>query len=131
MAEKKKDEKVSGVVEKTVTEHLECKFTEKELKELSGDLARYVKELSASELKKKEVMSSLTAEINALESKVQSYAHKVSTGTEYRDVKCNVTYDFNAGTIRVHRNDTEEMIKDREMTDEQKQQSFLDSLTDN
>ena len=95
------------------TQYLEYRFTPEEKAELAQNMARAVGVKTDAELRLKEISSQIKAEIAAQDTIVNDRAGKLSRGYEYRNVECTITWDFEAGTYRVIRNDTGTVIEDR------------------
>lgn len=103
--------------------NLECKLTEEELKECSKKLADAVQKLERCELEKKAFVSQKKAESEKYSAMVSENSNKVASGKEYRDVKCDVIYDWDNKTKEYIRQDTKEVchtdiITERELQEE-------------
>ncbi len=63
--------------------------------------------------------------IEPLEDRVRELAARINDGHEERRVNCEIVKDFEAGTVTVWRLDTMEVVRQRDMTLEEKQRSLL------
>lgn len=63
--------------------------------------------------------------IKELESEIETLRSQVIKGTEDREVVCDVIKDFAHMKIVVRRRDTREVVEDRTMTDEDRQEDLL------
>jgi len=114
--------KVKTTIEKShQTNTLKCQFTEVELKELSQTMAQTVKNLTQRQAEKKKFVKELDGDIARDENEVQKLSVKITDGYEMRAVKCTMIKDFKTGFITVTRDDTSEVIKTREMDEDERQ----------
>lgn len=113
--------KKTHIEKQKMSEYLRVEFTDEERKGMSLDLARFVNELEQKKLQKKDVVKSIDAEIAKHESSISMLATKVHDGYEYRNVDCIRTFDYDKGDVSIMRVDTEEIIKERPITEEEKQ----------
>lgn len=104
----------------TYVRDLQVKLTEEEMKTLAGDIVESQENLTASEERKKDVGSQLTAEVNAAKAKVQALTRKYRNGYEYRPVECYEKDDPEERTVSVYRSDTGEIVETRPMPPQQK-----------
>lgn len=112
------------VEEKDCTEYLECVLTEKELIQKSKDLAKANEDLADAEARKKDIMADFTAQQKKHEANIGILSRIVSSGKEYRDVKCKTIIDYTKGTKVVKRLDTFEIVKERDLTQQERQQNL-------
>lgn len=102
--------------EKETSEYLACILSEKELIDRSKALAKANEDLAQVEAKKKDVMADITAQQKKHEANIGALSRIVSSGKEYRDVKCIIRLDYKAGRKTITRCDTSEIIKTSELT---------------
>lgn len=102
-------------------EYLKCVLSAEELLEYGNSLARLHSECSELKEQAKSVASDFKAKIDAATSQGGIFARAISNGFEYRDVECEVDRDFEAKKVWTTRLDTGEIIKSRDMTQEELQ----------
>lgn len=110
-------------IEKT-TEILPVKLTQEEIIENAKKLAKATNDLRDAETRKAEVVSQLTADCKRLKSAADSLSLLISNGYEYRNIECELIYDFNKGTKTLTRIDTGEIVRTVEISIEERQGTF-------
>jgi len=105
-------------------EYVKYVFTDEEKKEMSTELALKVSNQSTAEDEKKAIMSDLKSKIDSLAAQSNNLANKLNNGYEMRIVKCEVVKDFKKNTVKIMRCDTGEVIKTREMSHEDRQETI-------
>ena len=102
-------------------EYLKCNLTNAELLEYGNSLARL--NTKANELKDqaKSVASDFKAKIDAAGSEAGVFARAIQNGFEYRNVECEIDRDYEVRKVFTTRLDTGEIIKTRDMTQEELQ----------
>ncbi len=100
----------------TDEEYLECELTQEELIECSKEQTAQLRQRSSLEGQKKAYNSKIKSEVETCDKLIEELSNKISSQSEYRHVECRKVEDFDAGTLRVIRLDTEEVIVDRRMT---------------
>lgn len=80
-------------IKKPASEFLKVEFDDKQIMELATDLARLTRELGVQKENKKAAVSQLTAEIDATESKITSVSTKITDRGEFKNVRCEWTFD--------------------------------------
>jgi hypothetical protein len=109
-------------VEKEFTkEYVKYFFTEEERRDLATELAQKVSDQQIAEDEKKAIMSDLKSKIDSLAAQSNSLATRLNSGYEMRHIKCEVIKDFKNGRVQHMRTDTGEIVRDRKMTDEDRQ----------
>lgn len=110
---------------KKIKKHLRCILTDKELLGIGKELAESSNDLNQVENDKKRVVSDFNAKVAEKEAIIAQLSNKISTGYEYRDVDCTVTYHFpKEGFKEIKRNDTSELIETLEMTEAECQEEI-------
>jgi len=104
-----------------IKEYLKCHLTEKEKTELSAKIAKAISDRSSAEAKLKEVNASIKAQIAQLDAEISEKALQINNGYEYRNVECQMDKDYRLGTVTITRLDTDEVIRERPMTAEERQ----------
>jgi uncharacterized coiled-coil protein SlyX len=103
--------------DRTIEIQLRCSFTDKELLELGKKLAENSNLLNQQEEEAKAVAKQLKAKCEQTAAKVSECSTKISSGYEYRQVKCLVKYDTpKTGQKTVTRLDLNEIVEVAEMS---------------
>jgi len=110
---------------KPCEEYLSCLLTDKELIAKSRELAKANEDLADVEAKKKDVMADFTAQQKKHEANISVLSRIVSGGKEYRNVKCEWTFDYISGIKTLMRLDTHDIIKREEITQKERQVAFV------
>jgi hypothetical protein len=76
----------------TIKRSLRYDFTAVEIHDLSLELAKKTKELSALTEEKKTVVSQYGARLNEVKATTNKLSNQVSDGWEFRDIECTVEY---------------------------------------
>lgn len=118
-----KREEKSNVKPKIIFEYktLKCKLTPDEFQKTSEKLAKTITEIQDLELKKKSIISQFTSDINARREIANKCSMMVSESAEYRDVECQVVFDYKSGTVTTMRLDSKKIIEARPMRENEKQ----------
>ena len=103
-------------------EYLKCDFTEKEILEFGSDLARKHSEINELEEQKKRVTSDFKAKSDAAEAEASVLARKIQNKHEFRDVECQEIYNYVDKSVTIVRLDTGEIVKTRNMREDEKQE---------
>ena len=106
---------------KEIRKMLEVEYTPAEMSEMGLELARKTAELRTKEDNKKSVTSQLKSEIDNLTAGTNDLSNKINTGSEYRNVKCELEYDYEKGTKRIIRLDTAVVVYEGPIPDEERQ----------
>lgn len=109
------------IEEKKCEEYLPCILTDQEILKYSRELAKQSQDLGATEDRKKNVMADITAQIKKLEAEININARKISTGEEHRPVKCIWEINYTRGFKKLIRQDTMEVIKQKEIEQAERQ----------
>lgn len=113
------------------TEHrsLRVDLTDGERMKLGEEIAKAIQAQESAENAKQEVAAQFKADIERHRSAAAKIAKVLANGYEYRDVECTV-YAIE-GKAHVVRNDEEELVQVREMTEGERQSTLpLDQQTD-
>lgn len=102
-------------------EYLKYKFSDDEVKEFSQEMASDLREKSKLEDDKKSIVKDFAAKISKLEASINENAGIINSGFEMRQIDCMSTYDYDDLVIRTHREDTGELVKERDMEESEKQ----------
>jgi len=104
--------------DKRIKRNLSVELTRDELLTISRELAKANQDLSSLMNQKKEANASFGARQKMSEGLIDDLSLKISTGKEYRDVDCEITFDQKALKKIIHRVDTGEIIERVKMTTE-------------
>lgn len=107
---------------KKIKSNLDYHFTKAELLSLGKELGESQLKLRQLDDDRKMVADEWKAKISSAEAHINSLSNKTSTGYEYRDVSCTVTFDDPApGEKTVRRDDTGDIVKVMLMHESEKQ----------
>ena len=125
-----KDKPVKGKDGSTkMKRQLPCALTDTDRVRLGNELAEALgtEEELAAELAafKTEHKSRLLP----VQAKVARLSNCLRDGTEQREVECLVVRDLKAGSVKIIRTDTEELVDERAMTDAERQVDLNDKLS--
>jgi hypothetical protein len=84
-------------------------------------MAALLDELDGIKEQKKAAAATFAAEEKRISADLRDAARTYRTGTELREIHCEITYDFAKCRVGVIRLDTKDVIESREMTDDEKQ----------
>lgn len=91
-------------------------FDEADLSKFGGEIAALTQKKIQKEKQRKEVASQYKADLESLESKIDSLSLKVTNGYEMRTTPCWVEYDFENGRKCYYRKSDGVKVDEREMT---------------
>ena len=123
-----KDEKKPAedrIETKPTEEHLAVILTQEELIDLSRKLAKANEDGVEIENRKKDVVADFAARIKKIEAITGALARIVSSGKEYRDVKCLWTFNYTQGYKELKRLDTGDVVKHQELSQVERQGSVI------
>jgi hypothetical protein len=118
-----KEKELSKIEEKPCEEYLPCVLTQEEFLDRSKKLAKANEDAEDLLKKKKDVTADFAAQQKKIESLIGVLSRKVSTGKEYRDVKCVWEFNYKSGVKRLRRLDTSEIVKEGTITQQERQQA--------
>lgn len=95
----------------TIKKKLPVALTREELLSISKELARANQDLSSLLNQKKEANASFGARQKMSEGLIEDLSLKISTGQEYRDIECEITFDEPARKKIICRTDTGEVVE--------------------
>ena len=99
---------------------LPCKLTALEIKERGSRLAALTLKIEKVESEKSESSKEFGREIKRLSEEATEVSTQIDSGTEFREVKIDVTHDYDNLEVLMTRGDTGEVIERRPMTDTEK-----------
>ena len=97
--------------EKTVKMMLECLLTDKEKLGYSKELGEAISKRNRALDSLKSFQTQAKADLAGVEANIAILADKLNTGHEYRDVECDIVYDWTAKEKRWIRSDTDVTVK--------------------
>lgn len=109
------------IEKKNCEEYLQCVLSDKELIDRSRELAKANEDLSDVEAKKKDVMADFTAQQKKHEANIGMLSRVVSTGKEYRYIKCEWEINWTRGFKKLIRLDTQDVVKQLEIDQKERQ----------
>lgn len=120
MAEKTKEKKDQVIVKLP----LECRLTEAELKTAGKELAEALSKKAQVESDIETFKQQKKAEVAALDAIVLKNTSLVKSEKEYRQVECEVTFDWKRGKKEFARLDNGDIVRADDITNEERQQMF-------
>ena len=105
-----------------ITKELEYNFTAEEIKNLAFSVANAVGEVERLEEEKATFNLGHKERIKEARAQVKLLAGKIRRGSEMRQIDCRIENDYGAKKVRIYRTDTDEMVAEREMTPDERQQ---------
>lgn len=115
---------MSTTVLKRSPKWLPVKLTKHELDVLAKEQAAKTIEAARLDEQKKAITADYSGRIKVLEARIGACATMVDTEIEHRDVLCREELDERTLTVRVVREDTEEVVSQRTMTPHERQTAF-------
>lgn len=103
------------------TELLPCELTNNELLERGNEMAHVEQDIAAEEKKQKSLKTELKARMDTLISQRSDLANRIANRQELRDIRVRIEIDYNAGKWMKTRLDTGQVIKSREITEDERQ----------
>lgn len=92
--------------------NLECVLTDEETLKYAKEMAEATNKLNQLEDSKKSYNSQIKSEIDSAAAKVNLLSRKVASGKEYRDIECDIVYDWDEKVKRFYRKDTGEFVRE-------------------
>lgn len=112
---------------KHVSEELTCDLSHEEWRDRANQLSEAHRKTNQMKEDKKAVMASMNSDLKSAEAEETRLANVVATHKERRDVTVKVKYDYDLGLVTRVRTDTEEVIGERKMNDDERQSSLMDA----
>jgi len=108
-----------------VKEFLKCILTEGEKREIAQNLAVAVMSRDEAEGGLKSAQTQFKSKIALHEAELISLAEKLRSGFEMRNIECEISGDYKLGTVTIIRLDTGEIIRERPMTKDERQNKLF------
>ena len=114
-----------------VVKELRCKLTDEELLERGQALVRALEQMQKREADGKAFAANVKSDIEQYKKEGLRLTSHIAEKSEWRKVECDEVHDFEAGTVSVVRLDTGEVVSERRMWDEERQEDLpLEGLGD-
>lgn len=104
-----------------VVKELRCALTDEELLERGQALARALEQMQKREADGKAYAANVKSDIEQYKKEGQRLYHHISEKSEWRQVECEEVHDFDEGKVSLVRLDTGEVVSERRMWDEERQ----------
>ena len=101
-----------------------CKLKDTELLRYGGELGEVIQDIAAEEDNQLGLRQEMKARLAVLEARRTDLATKITRKEELRDVEIQTERDYTAGTYSEIRTDTGEVIKERPLTPEERQEKL-------
>lgn len=121
---KKKKNTTPKIATKQQTEYLKCVLTAEEVAVAANDLAKLLDDTQALEDQLASVKADFKAKIEKCEADTRVKQRLVRDKCDYRQVECDVEYNYSTLMVKITRKDTNEVIEDRKMTLGEKQMTM-------
>jgi hypothetical protein len=108
-----------------ITKELWYKFTPEDMQNLGNEMATAVEKEGEIEKEKASAMADFKDRKDKTRNQIKSCAQKIRLGGEMRMIECREEKDMMTHTVRIFRNDSDEMVEQRPMTTEERQQSLF------
>lgn len=109
---------------KKCTEYLKYTFTPEEKAVHADDLARNLSDLEQLRLKRKEAIKAIDSDITKAEQDIHRLAAYVKDGYMYRNIDCELEYDYTQRKKTLTRLDTGIIVRTIVMTADELQKAF-------
>ena len=110
------------VIQKTQEPHrVKCVLTADEKAEAAMELANTYQAMESLAIERKTVMSEFKQRKEKLEEQIHTTSLMVKEGVAMRSVKCELQLNYSKLRATIIRLDTEEIVEEREMTNDEKQ----------
>lgn len=109
-----------------ITDTLPCQLTDEEVLKFAGELANANKEVDNAIDEKKFLSQQAAAKVKQAEAHRDEVTSIVASRTEWREVTVHKVFDYANGKVIETRIDTGEVIRSREMSDDERQASLLE-----
>ena len=109
---------------------LPCKLTEKDKAEAAEELATAIQQGESLELERKSVLGGLKKRKDNLIERIHNLTIQVKDGIAMRSVVCELKLNHTTLKAILIRTDTEEIVDERPMTQDEKQMQLDDEVVD-
>jgi predicted molibdopterin-dependent oxidoreductase YjgC len=108
------------------TKKLPVKLNDDEMLERGKMLVENMRKTAVAEEERDKENKKRKGDIALLEGVTARIAETVRSGSEYREVECELRKDYERGTVATFRDDTGEQIDQRPMTAEERQEDMFE-----
>ncbi len=102
-------------------EYLRCELTESEKKDLASKMAFSISKINELQGTLKSAKKQIESDIAKYEADLASSAERYNTGFEMREVEVSIVKDFDTNSVTVFRRDTNQIVRERALTAEERQ----------
>lgn len=99
-------------------------LTTEERLEIGQNIARESTQMASEEETKTEVVSEFKARIESHKAKIAELSRTLMNGYQFREVECRREFDFKKGIVAIIREDTGELVKERPITEQERQDNL-------
>lgn len=92
--------------------NLQCALTDEEKLRYGSEMSRHLNDLRQCEDSLASFKSQIKGEIETHEARINALSQKIYSGKEFRDVECEIEYDWEKKTRHWIRTDTGEIFKE-------------------
>lgn len=93
---------------------------------VATELASAIQEIESLDGEKKSVVAEYNGRVKVVQQRIHTLSYKVTSGEEMRSVDCELKLNYTKLIATLVRLDTQEVVNDRPMTDEERQMTFDD-----
>lgn len=112
-----------------IKQNLKCVLTLEEIAEIGRKLGNLNQEQARLKLQAKEAASQYKARIDSAQTQIEDLSSTMNCGYEYRSVDCDVLFNTpTEGRKTIVRSDTDEIVEECPMTDDEIQDLFINGL---
>jgi hypothetical protein len=121
----------NGRVRTGLTERRELRvpITEALVAAKGKDMAKLRAECAAITMAAKHAAKDFREQVKDLEERISELANDVTTNTEERSVECYVVHNYSEDIVQLYRADTDVLVEERELTDEDRQAPLFNAET--
>lgn len=106
------------------TKMLSCQLTDDEIRACGQKLAKVLEDIGTENARQLSFRQQMKATLTELEAQAMGLGSKIRRGEELRDVDIQPEIDFVKDVYREHRTDTGEVILERPIEDDERQENF-------
>ncbi len=117
-------DKKEKIATKEQTEYLKCALTAKEVAVAANDLAKLLDDIHALEDQLVSIKADFKAKLEKCEADIRVSQRLVRDKYEYRNVECDVEYNYLTLMVKITRKDTAEIVEERKMSLAEKQMTM-------
>jgi hypothetical protein len=111
-------------------DNLPCPITDEEYRTLTVERAKLDQKILDAETRKKIVNKQVASEIEESKGRIAEINDALITGSLIKEVDCQRVYDYGSGYVVVMRMDTGDVIRERKISEVERQRDIFESETD-